>query len=820
MKPEKKRLKKIRREANAGESTSQKVKNYSVAGASGAAGLGAAVAGVAAARAAKKVGKTAESVGEEAKKTLKKVNSVAGAPGRAANKAKSVGKGLMKKIAKTGKRIVRAESQLPLNHFKASEVRKGVMVVDGNAISVPKLELLLKKKKVEKVPLKKVKGIGRQKGYSADRFEGASNALDKPGIIGTDGTLIDGRHRSRGRKARGDKDGLYRRASKKDLKAAMITLARKYRDVNEFNLAPGVYHGDRAVKKAPMFRHEYVAVVPEDEKALPKNVRRQLVKVGPNGEKALVSGGYNRRGRLRAKIGDRTDVKAIRKSIAKGKGPDHVATEGGNAAAIKTAEVSKRFGSRKYPGLIDNARGKGKNSNSYARTVLKENGVVRDPKKSNPGSNLYFAKKDEPNRQEKIATAIRKVAPTVRGAASGALVGAAVGNVPGAIAGGTAGALAQNKMAKVARKQERERKPLSAMATVAAVPAGAAAIAAGIKNRKKIMKKAKPFLKKLKHFESKLDDCLEFSKKDQFKRGPDTDRPGEFLNTVKVIAGAEKPFVSNPNHVKGSVDPSTASALIPYDGPIGASSQAWKGAYRTAKKGNQIAQRTGRVARDVGDVVTGKGRRKDSAGRPKKREWEKPYFRNTVAAGAGAAGLMLGGKALRENPAILSKVSDTTGPLAESLLKKTKNIGASYFEEDLDLRPGMIEFTESVSVRDNKGRQVFRVEDARGNSARIHQGDKPKRVRRKKKWHEKAQNERKLWKGAALGAAVAGVAAGAKGKTIAKGAKKVVKRVAAKAGSTKVGSALGKEVAKRGAAKKINRQAKKIMKSRAGIGAN
>ena len=48
-------------------------------------------------------------------------------------------------------------------------------------------------------------------------------------------------------------------------------------------------HQRRPVKGVPIFNHEYVMVVPRDEKKLSGSVRRKLRKVGPNGEKALVS---------------------------------------------------------------------------------------------------------------------------------------------------------------------------------------------------------------------------------------------------------------------------------------------------------------------------------------------------------------------------------------------------------------------------------------------------------------------------------------------------------------------------------------------------
>lgn len=52
------------------------------------------------------------------------------------------------------------------------------------------------------------------------------------------------------------------------------------------------------------------------------------------------------------------------------------------------------------------------------------------------------------------------------------------------------------------------------------------------------------------------------------------------------------------------------------------------------------------------------------------------------------------------------------------------------------------------------------VRDPRGRSARVFAPGSRGRVRREKKWHEKADNERKLWKAAVVAAGVAGLAGG------------------------------------------------------------
>ena len=67
------------------------------------------------------------------------------------------------------------------------------------------------------------------------------------------------------------------------------------------------------------------------------------------------------------------------------------------------------------------------------------------------------------------------------------------------------------------------------------------------------------------------------------------------------------------------------------------------------------------------------------------------------------------------------------------------------------------------------------VRDPRGRSARVFAPGAGKRERRDKRWYEKAENERKLWKGAVAAAAVAGLAGGRamrKGKALGKTASK------------------------------------------------
>ena len=153
-------------------------------------------------------------------------------------------------------------------------------------------------------------------------------------------------------------------------------------------LKPGVYHGARPVRSMPIFNHEYTVVVPKHAKRLDPKLQRKMRTV--NGQRMLVSGAYKTKGSLKGKLADVVDVAAARKGVNKLK---LVSTSGSTQAARSAAADSKNFKGGKYPGLIKNIIGRGKNSNSYARSQIEK--LTKKKMKTGydrtPGSDLRVA---------------------------------------------------------------------------------------------------------------------------------------------------------------------------------------------------------------------------------------------------------------------------------------------------------------------------------------------------------------------------------------------------------------------------------------------
>jgi hypothetical protein len=192
------------------------------------------------------------------------------------------------------------------------------------------------------------------------------------------------------------------------------------------------------------------------------------------------------------------------------------------------------------------------------------------------------------------------------------------------------------------------------------------------------------------------------------------------------------------------------------------SGQLWNSIAREAKNKRVTVQRGGRLTRDAAAVIQGKERERDASGRIKKREWEKSWFQNKATEiGMTAAGL--GGLATvryaNNNP-------DTkVGKAWTNTQKSVRATGDGLSEIGGSILKGITRITakKAFSAKLKKLRELdaiaeyegWDVRDPRGRSARVFAPGSRKRDRRPKEWHEKTENERKLWK--------AGIAAGVLG---------------------------------------------------------
>lgn len=123
-------------------------------------------------------------------------------------------------------------------------------------------------------------------------------------------------------------------------------------------------------------------------------------------------------------------------------------------------------------------------------------------------------------------------------------------------------------------------------------------------------------------------------------------------------------------------------------------------------------------------------------------------------------------------------------------------------QEELSAMLDVVEFDRTGGyIYDEDGNKVYRYSDVRGNSARIHYGDKKKRDRRKKRWHERIENERKLRNVGTAAAFGLGILAGSRGPSTAR---RVSKRVSK--------TPFGKEMVARKSAWKNRRSMKRVQK--------
>jgi hypothetical protein len=196
---------------------------------------------------------------------------------------------------------------------------------------------------------------------------------------------------------------------------------------------------------------------------------------------------------------------------------------------------------------------------------------------------------------------------------------------------------------------------------------------------------------------------------------------------------------------------------------------------RDAKSKRVLVQRGGRLTGDVASVLQGKDRQRDASGRIKKREWEKSWFKNKAteyglaAGGLGVAALARYGhnnpgtyigKAYKKSISSYKKTKDDAAGVLSNIYTGLNDMTKKRFSSRL------ARLLELDAYANYAG---WDVRDARGKSARVFAPGSRQRERRPKEWHEKAENERALWKAKVAAAAVGGAGAALIGSRILSG---------------------------------------------------
>jgi hypothetical protein len=243
--------------------------------------------------------------------------------------------------------------------------------------------------------------------------------------------------------------------------------------------------------------------------------------------------------------------------------------------------------------------------------------------------------------------------------------------------------------------------------------------------------------------------------------GLQSNEDSQFAN-VPLGWATDRPMYIPKRDSQGRVqkDPLTGEAIRMRWDP--SSGQLWNSIAREAKNKRVTVQRGGRLSRDVVDELRGAPRQRDASGRIKKREWEKSWFHNKATeigmTAAGLGGLATVryannnpdtkiGKAYTNTQASLRATKDGLSEIGKNILGGITKITAKRaFSAKLK------KLRELDAIAEYEG---WDVRDPRGRSARVFAPGSRKRERRPKEWHEKTENERKLWK--------AGIAAGVLG---------------------------------------------------------
>ena len=196
------------------------------------------------------------------------------------------------------------------------------------------------------------------------------------------------------------------------------------------------------------------------------------------------------------------------------------------------------------------------------------------------------------------------------------------------------------------------------------------------------------------------------------------------------------------------------------------SGQLWNSVAREAQKQRVTVQRGGRLTRDLVDEMRGAERRRDASGRIKKREWEKSWFQNKATeigmAAAGIGGLAAVRYANNNPDTKMGRAWINTQKSANATRKNARDIGQAMFKTVTNITARRRFAAKLGRLKELDAMAEYYgwdVRDPRGRSARVFAPGSRRRERRQKEWHEKTENERKLWKAGLVASALGGAGA-------------------------------------------------------------
>lgn len=516
-------------------------------------------------------------------------------------------------------------------------------------------------------------------------------------------------------------------------------VGRPYRLFGEKSegLKPGIYKGKRGVRAMPFFNHEYMVAVPRKGESLGKDAKK-LRNIG--GSKAVVMGAYNKKGKLKSGINDKYDVADLKKNP---KDLKLVSTRGVDKAARDALDKSKKFKGKEYPGVIRNILGLGKNSNSYARTLIEGSTGMKVKSKISdraPGarrrvemSSVEFSTKEERAKAARLKVYAKR--KNIRDNWAKTRDGVAIAGTAAVGTGAVMSGLAARKTAIKAGQTIDELK--DTVKSVAGSVKGAADRTSGKSVADAITKKAKRkvgdafptvrkiargLVKKRKFFEGG-GETIDFSKDSLRDIDDDT-----FANTLRVAGGTQKAHDPRLRDAKGEKLGKGMRKAV--DIPLNDIRVIKAGMAKGARIQKGVT-RGAAVAKDAADVLRGKERGKDGSGRKKKREWEKGYFKRGVKTAIAGAGVLAYTRGIKKSKKFRG--------LHQGMVKKVKGAaeavapgGSSLFSEGYQT-PAEVQF--AYGVRDTPANE---------------------HLRRMKDSGTKLRNESRMGAGAVIGAGAVG----------------------------------------------------------------